>query len=70
MIFTILQIVISIILIILILLQNRGSGLAGSLFGGSGGISFQTKRGFEKTIYILTLIFALFFLIISLLNLI
>lgn len=69
MLLTILQIIISIILIILVLLQNRGAGLAGSLFGGSGGVSFQTKRGLEKTIYILTIIFALFFLIISILNL-
>jgi len=54
------QIGVSIFLIILILLQQRGSGL-GSAFGGSGDI-YSTKRGAEKTIFILTIILAVLFL--------
>jgi len=42
----IIQIVIAILLIITILLQNRGSGL-GSAFGGEGNI-YMAKRGAEK----------------------
>ena len=40
------QAVVSILLIVSILLQNRGSGL-GSAFGGDFG-GYYTKRGFEK----------------------
>ncbi|PIP29446.1 preprotein translocase subunit SecG [Candidatus Kuenenbacteria bacterium CG23_combo_of_CG06-09_8_20_14_all_36_9] len=54
------QIGVSIFLIILILLQQRGSGL-GSAFGGSGDI-YSTKRGAEKTIFILTIILSVLFL--------
>jgi len=54
-----LQIVFSILLIIFILLQNRGSGLSG-VFGGEGNV-FRTKRGAEKIIFYLTIIFAVLF---------
>ncbi len=40
------EIIVSILLIISILLQNRGAGLSGA-FGGSFG-GYYTKRGFEK----------------------
>ena len=40
------QVIVSILLIVAILLQNRGTGL-GSAFGGSGGV-YLTKRGLEK----------------------
>ena len=54
------QIVISILLISSILLQNRGSGLS-ETFGGSGKV-YQTKRGFDKFLFIATVILALLFL--------
>ncbi|MCK4800304.1 preprotein translocase subunit SecG [Candidatus Parcubacteria bacterium] len=54
------QIVISILLISSILLQNRGSGLS-ETFGGSGNV-YQTKRGFDKFLFIATVILALLFL--------
>lgn len=54
------QIGVSILLIILILLQARGVGL-GSTFGGEGNFYF-TKRGAEKTIFVLTIISAIAFL--------
>lgn len=57
-----LQIIISVLLITFILIQNRGTGLGG-IFGGEGNV-FRTKRGAEKIIFYLTIIFAcLFFLI-------
>ncbi len=61
---SILQIVIAVLLIIAVLLQSRGGGLS-SIFGGGGG-SFQTKRGLEKSLFIVTIILASLFLIISL----
>ncbi len=67
--FTIAQLIIAVILIILILLQNRGGGVSG-LFGGGGGNVYMTKRGFEKKIFIATIILACLFFVASILNLI
>lgn len=63
------QIIISLILIVLILLQQRGSGLS-SVFGGGEISNYQTKRGLEKIIFYLTVFFAVLFLGLSVLNLI
>lgn len=62
------QVVISILLIVVILLQNRGTGL-GSAFGGSGGV-YLTKRGLEKKLFIVTIILAVAFFSISFLGII
>jgi protein translocase SecG subunit len=65
---TISQFLIAIILIGLILLQNRGGGLSG-IFGGSEVTNaFRTKRGLERIIFISTIIFAILFFGISLAN--
>lgn len=55
------QIVVSILLIISILLQNRGAGLS-ETFGGSGNV-YQTKRGFDKFLFIATMVLAILFLV-------
>ena len=62
------QVVVSILLIIAILLQNRGAGL-GSAFGGSGGV-YLTKRGLEKKLFILTIVLAVLFFSLSFLGII
>lgn len=61
------QIVISVILITLVLIQQKGSGL-GVAFGGDGGSVQRTKRGAEKSIFNLTIIFATLFLLTALAN--
>jgi len=66
MILNILQIIISALLIIAILLQQRGSGLS-SAFGGDSSI-YRTKRGLEKSLHIFTIILAVLFLVTALLN--
>jgi len=66
MLLNVIQIIISILLIVAILLQQRGTGLS-SAFGGQGGI-YRTKRGLEKSLHILTIILAVIFLITALLN--
>lgn len=63
----ILQTIISVLLIIVILMQSRGSGL-GSTFGGGGGV-YLTKRGMEKKLFIATIVLAVLFFLISLANL-
>ncbi len=60
------QLVVAILLIVCILLQQRGSGL-GSAFGGENSV-YRTKRGAEKTIFISTIIFAALFLGLSFIN--
>jgi len=62
------QIILALILIVLIILQSKGTGL-GSTFGGDLGF-YGTKRGAEKILFILTIMVALFFLLSSLLGII
>lgn len=57
---SIIQIIVSILLIIGVLLQQRGGGLSG-IFGGAGDV-YRTKRGMEKTIFISTIILVIIFL--------
>ena len=57
------QIVLSVVLILVILLQVRGGGLGG-IFGQSGSV-YRTKRGVEKTLFQLTIVLVVLFLIIS-----
>jgi preprotein translocase subunit SecG len=58
-IFSILQLVLSILLIIVILLQQKGSGLSG-LLGGSSNV-YSTKRGVDKILHFSTIIIAFLF---------
>lgn len=61
---TIVQSIIGILLVISILLQNRGSGL-GMAFGGEGNV-YLTKRGVEKKLFQFTIFLSIAFLGISL----
>lgn len=63
---TILQIVISVILLVLILLQSKGTGLS-TAFGGGGEI-YRTKRGVEKILYISTIFVTILFFLSSLIS--
>lgn len=62
------QVVIAILLIVLILLQQRGTAL-GSAFGQEGGF-YATRRGIQKKIFIATIVSGALFIILALLNLI
>lgn len=56
------QIIVSVTLIALVILQSRGSS-AGRMFGGSGDSVFRTRRGVEKVMFRLTIaVIVLFFL--------
>ncbi|HCC68078.1 TPA: preprotein translocase subunit SecG [Patescibacteria group bacterium] len=58
------QIVISILLVISVLLQNRAEGL-GKMFGGGGEV-FRTKRGLEKFLYYFTITLIVILVVLSL----
>ncbi|MEK7599386.1 MAG: preprotein translocase subunit SecG [Patescibacteria group bacterium] len=62
------QITAAVLLIAAILIQQRGVGL-GSAFGGEGNI-YRTKRGFEKIMFIGTVILSVIFIILAILSLI
>ena len=63
------QIITSILLIVFILLQQRGTAL-GSSFGGEGGGFYATRRGIQKNILWATIFFSALFIILAVLNLV
>jgi preprotein translocase subunit SecG len=66
MIIDIIQIASAIGLIIVILMQNRGSGL-GSAFGGDGN-AYRTKRGVEKSLVKISIVLAIIFFVTAFIN--
>lgn len=65
--FSIIQIVLSILLVMLILLQAKGTGL-GSTFGAQMSF-YRSRRGVEQLLFNLTAIVAGLFLIVSVIRL-
>ena len=59
------QIIVAITLIVLIILQGKGTGLSG-IFGGS--TNYHAKRGMEKTLFYLTIVFAVLFIALAIAN--
>jgi preprotein translocase subunit SecG len=64
MIIKILQAIIGVLIIVLILLQQRSIGLS-AIFGGEGGF-YQTRRGLEKLIFGATIVLIVVFIFLSL----
>ena len=62
----ILQILISVGLVVVILVQVRETG--SGLFG-SGQASYRTRRGLEKTLFQFTIVLAAVFLLVSIISL-
>jgi protein translocase SecG subunit len=62
----ILEIILGLILIGVIILQSKGTGL-GSTFGGDMGF-YGTKRGAEKMLFIFTIVIAFIFMASSILG--
>ncbi|OGH63000.1 MAG: preprotein translocase subunit SecG [Candidatus Magasanikbacteria bacterium RIFCSPHIGHO2_01_FULL_50_8] len=63
----IIQIVISILLITVVLLQQKGVGL-GAAFGGSSNV-YSTKRGVDKILFRATIVLAVLFIATAATNL-
>jgi len=64
------QIIVSVLLVILILIQERSSGLSGIFGGGSDGGSYQTRRGLEQILFWATIGMGAAFAILAVLNLV
>ncbi len=67
-IYNISQFILAILLVVVILLQQKGTGLSG-VFGGSSNI-YSTKRGVDKILYFSTIIVSILFFGISLIRLV
>jgi len=61
------QIVLSVALTLVILLQVRGGGLGG-IFGQQDTV-YSTRRGVEKTLFQLTIVLVVLFIVIALISL-
>ena len=60
---TIAQIVLAVALIAVLALQVKGGGLGG-IFGQADGV-YRTRRGVEKTLFQVTIVLAILFVILS-----
>ena len=60
----IVMIIISVVLILVILLQTKGSSFSGAFGGDSGSIN-RTRRGVEKSLFQLTIGIAAFFVLLA-----
>ena len=61
------QIVVAVALTIIALLQVKGGGLGG-IFGQADTV-YRTKRGVEKTLFQLTIVLAVIFIVLSIVSL-
>ena len=61
------QIVVAVALILVAMLQVRGGGLGG-IFGQADTV-FRTKRGVEKTLFQLTIVLVVIFIVLSIVSL-
>lgn len=60
------QIILSVLLVVLVVLQTQSSG-AGSMFGNDTSV-YRTRRGLEKTLYQATIGVGIVFIIVSILS--
>ncbi len=67
-IFNILQIILAVIMILIVLIQQKGTGLSG-VFGGSSNV-YSTKRGIDKILHYSTIVVSILFFVLSLLRLV
>ena len=63
----IVQIIVSVVLIAIILMQTKGSGL-GTVFGGSDTSIYRTRRGLEKRLFQFTILLSIVFVGLSILS--
>ncbi len=64
--FFVVQIILSILLIGLVVMQSKNLGTS-AMFGGSGAFA-TTRRGFEKTLFNLTLVVSVLFFLVAIVS--
>jgi preprotein translocase subunit SecG len=61
------MIIVSVVLILVILLQTKGSSFSGA-FGGDTGSIYRTRRGVEKTLFQFTIATGVVFVILAIIS--
>ena len=61
------MIIVSIVLILVVLLQTKGSSFSGA-FGGDTSSIYKTRRGIEKTLYHFTIGTAVVFVLLAIIS--
>lgn len=61
------MIIVSLVLILVVLLQTKGSSFSGA-FGGDSGSIYRTRRGVEKTLFQFTIGIAAFFVLLAIVS--
>jgi len=64
------QIAVSVILIILIAVQQRGTALGAGFGGGGGGESYSSRRGIQKKLYYATIVVSALFILLGIAGLV
>lgn len=64
------QIIVSVVLVAAILLQQSAAGVGGALGGSDAGGFHQTRRGFEKFLFYLSIFCAILFALFAFLSII
>jgi preprotein translocase subunit SecG len=64
--FFIAQIIVSVVLILVLLVQVRGGGLGGIF--GQADTTFRTRRGLEKTLFQFTIVLVVVFVVLAVLS--
>ena len=63
----IIQLILSIVLIAVVLMQAKGSSI-GSVFGGAESSIYRTRRGLEKRLFQFTILLAVVFVVMSIVS--
>ena len=64
------QIILSVVLVTAIMLQQTGAGVGGALGGNDAGSFHQTRRGFEKFLFYVSLVCGILFALSAILAII
>ena len=64
----IIQLVLAIVLVAVVLMQTKGSTMSGLFGGGDSSSVYRTRRGFERTLFQFTIVLAVVFFLIALVN--
>lgn len=62
---TVIQIILSVLLIAGVLMQSKTSGLSGAFGGDDSSGAYQTRRGLEKLVFISTIVVGTLFAAVS-----
>jgi len=66
----IIQSIVAILLIVCVMLQQRGTALGAAFGGGDSGGSYSNRRGFEKKIYWATIVLGTIFIVLAIVGLV